>query len=1446
MKNKNLYTKLFTIVLFFFCCTAFSQTLEQREFLRTMSYELGEKYIETKEEAVRIADSLGIPVRKEFEDGRVIEIQRFVDGTPIYYTTYNHGGADLIKSSEVWEGGSAGLSLSGEGQTLGMWDGGATRLSHQEFQDRVIQADDATSLSNHATHVAGTMVAGGVDNDAKGMSYKANLDAYDWNNDASQMSSAAAEGLKVSQHSYGTVTGWSWNLRGDDKWAWLGDVSISATEDYRFGFYNQTARNWDQIANNAPNYLIVKSAGNDRGNGPSNQPVEHWIIENGNWVLSEDIRDLDGGEDGYDCISTTGNAKNIMSVGAVAPTGSMASFSSWGPTDDGRVKPDIVAKGVSVYSSTAGSDNSYSSYSGTSMSGPMISGSIGLLLEHQKNLHGEENPLRSATMKALILHTADEMGDHPGPDYIYGWGLMNTERAAEVMSENELAGGEFNIREFTLNDGQTTTISVTSDGVSPLKATIAWNDPAGTPPSPALNPPDLMLVNDLDMRIEHDNTTYMPWILDPANPSNDATTGDNFRDNIEQILIEEPVGGEVYTITITHKNSLENDHQDFSLIITGITEDNVINPLSFSATPLDHSEIELLWEKNNDGHDVMLAWSPDGAFGLPEDGTVYDPGETIPGGGEVLYRGANESYNHTELEENTTYYYRIFSFDESYEYSSGRDANATTLERKYVVAFDVKNQFDLPVEGAKITVVEDLSEMPDKTSNNNLEENTGIKESPRLESYSLEESRLEVSRGTSRIPAPAGKSDDIGKWLHWDDGENYNSIGLGGGGVFSVASRWPVDDIINYDGVIINSIRVFVNDPVNSATIKVWQGSSATELTEYVSQSFTDQQQDSAWVEVVLDNPYTVDGNLELWFGVEYDDPGDGYFPAGIDETTDHDGKGNMIRLGDGAWEALSGYGLNGDWNLQAYVLAPEIVKHTDANGNASFDLLAGHFLYTVEKDKHQTVEGDFIVVEDDKTIDVLLEVDTHTLTLETEPEEGGLLDGAGEYAEGMTATVTATPNAGYIFAQWKKGEVVLSGNEEFDYTMPGEDVTLTAKFVDEETTLYNVSIDIQPEGTGTTAGQGNYEDGDPVTVEAFGNDGYEFDRWTDYNSLDVTDNPYSFNIDGSDVNLIANFIAIDYELAVEVNPLDAGSISFDPDQDYYNVGDEITLTASPEDGYVFGSWTDEEGTVLGESIELVYTMPARNVTLNANFDPIDYVFAVNIEPLNTGNVILDPDKEFYNVGDVITLEAIPEEGYHFTLWTGDTEYIEGDDFALETITVTMPAKNIVLDANFLINEYTITVESNNTEFGTVDGGGTFEHGQEVTVTATPTSDDYRFVEWTEDGITVNNAGAEYTFTATADRDLMAIFEIDDTFVDVHEDLKLSIFPNPARDKFTIESNDMIKQIRLIDISGQVLKDVTVNEYHSEINVHNLRAGVYFLQVHTVNSVVTERVQVAR
>ncbi len=587
---------LLTLFMMLGSLSAISQDRPETQVrtLIQLAEQWNQQQLEEKLHAAQKATLRSFPLRFENEEGVVFELMRFESGMPEYYTTTNARAAISTATNHLQKNGRTQLNLTGEGMIAGEWDAGAVLASHQELVGRVVQRDGATNVHNHAVHVAGTLIASGVNPEARGMAPEALLWAHDWNNDSGEMAQAAADGLLISNHSYGSLAGWAFgDWSGESAWHWWGDISIDEEEDFRFGYYDHRASQWDQISYLAPQYLIVKSAGNNRND---NHSGVHYVFdpELGDWVESDAFRQPDGGAEGYDCLPTYSNAKNILTVGAVQTVSSgysepsdvrMSNFSSWGPTNDGRIKPDLVGDGVGLLSSNGNGIASYNTSSGTSMSGPNVAGSLLLLQELHDQMHGEF--MWSSTLKGLAIHTTDKTGRSAGPDYEFGWGLLNAERAAQLLIDSV----NHRVLEATLQSGDTLQYEFYGNGMDEVKVTLCWTDPPATPLPRSLNDTTLRLINDLDMRIialsgADSGSVYHPYILDPANPSAEATTGDNFRDNVEVIFPGILPGGN-YVVQITHKgDSLYHQSQHFSLILSAppadcrfdLVVDSVRNP----------------------------------------------------------------------------------------------------------------------------------------------------------------------------------------------------------------------------------------------------------------------------------------------------------------------------------------------------------------------------------------------------------------------------------------------------------------------------------------------------------------------------------------------------------------------------------------------------------------------------------------------------------------------------------------------------------------------------------------------------------------------------------------------------------------------------------------------------------------------------------------------------
>ncbi|MEP2669011.1 MAG: S8 family serine peptidase [Cyclobacteriaceae bacterium] len=530
--------------------TGFSQSITSLQSLRQ------KKQSEFEIREARVSDFLkshDVPMAINTLEGRHMLMVDVVDGVPVYVATLNSDAAITTGVSQIQSGGVTGLNLEGEELLIGVWDEGSVK-DHIELGTRVI-SKEVDNAVNHATHVTGTIIAAGVNPDARGMAPKATVTNWYFNNDLAEMAALAKpdeHSLLLSNHSYGTVTGWT-KING--QWNWSGNASISSDEDYRFGFYGDKAAALDELANLAPYYTIVWAAGNDRGEpGDGSRPP-----------------DCNGGT-GYDCIIPESVAKNIITVGAINkmltytdPTNAvMSSFSSWGPTDDGRIKPDLVGAGVNIFSLSADGVDTYSFSSGTSMATPNVTGSLALLQELYRKLHGGKI-MEASTLKALAIHTAKEAGSSPGPDYQFGWGVLDVQAAAQLLVNED--GINVIVSEKKLMNGATQEIVLNPMAGQKITATIVWNDPVAQPLNPALDPISLMLVNDLDVKlIAEDGSVKYPWLLDPSVPSAQATKGDNYRDNVEKLEFNLPEGNP-YRLVVSHKGQLLNGSQDYSLVL---------------------------------------------------------------------------------------------------------------------------------------------------------------------------------------------------------------------------------------------------------------------------------------------------------------------------------------------------------------------------------------------------------------------------------------------------------------------------------------------------------------------------------------------------------------------------------------------------------------------------------------------------------------------------------------------------------------------------------------------------------------------------------------------------------------------------------------------------------------------------------------------------------------
>lgn len=544
-----------------------AQTDEERKvIIKHTNVEALKSFVQAREntdkinyqKAIQKAKELGKPLNGYTEKGDYFELVGFYDGTEElkYYMT-NTGeessNATFFNNTPTKSSLTTSkahylhnIEILGQNMIAGEWDGGAPFLGNFGIAGRVILKDNGATMDPdngvmHATHVAGTIISNGMGAliETKGFMPQGKLWACNWANDQTEMASLAGQGLLFSNHSYGPKL----------------EDAIPAFGVGFLGRYSTESKNIDIIANNAPYYTIVKSAGNDRNNFSAFNPTKG----------------------GRDLLSGMSVSKNVITVAAIhgieTYTGpnsvQMSSFSNYGPSDDYRIKPDISAKGVAVKSLSNSGAAGITILDGTSMASPAVTGGIGLWQQYYAQLFGAN--MRSSTVKALMAHTALEAGPAAGPDHMFGWGVFNVEGGAMVMERKEQSTAR--IDELTLSTGEAYEYEFDYEGLNPLVATIAWNDPAGNAMDSGTDSLFKSLVNDLDLRVVNigTNETFLPWALTnsfTSQGSNIAQQMDNNADVIEKVEVPGMVAGR-YKIIVSHKGTLRGGSQIYSLILTG-------------------------------------------------------------------------------------------------------------------------------------------------------------------------------------------------------------------------------------------------------------------------------------------------------------------------------------------------------------------------------------------------------------------------------------------------------------------------------------------------------------------------------------------------------------------------------------------------------------------------------------------------------------------------------------------------------------------------------------------------------------------------------------------------------------------------------------------------------------------------------------------------------------
>ena len=477
-----------------------------------------------------------------------------------------HMNLNAANMSSVTPLHSAPYNLSGAGVVVSVFDYGDSSpaladSSHPEFEGRVIK-HGTLSVADHPTHVTGTIAAKGIQPSAKGMAPAVRVENFGVTDDYLEQkdSNFTPLGIRADNNSWGYIHGW--NSEGGT-WHWYGDTENdpSTPQDDRlndslFGAYGIATSGLDQIVRERQSLIVFASANDNNDVGAGLPCFEHvhadgtskfCFSETGAATATCTAILCTGGfeafkhkSDGpYGTMNLAASGKNTVAVGAVSSTKGIINFSSRGPTQDGRLKPEVVARGFSLFSTLPGGQ--YGNLSGTSMSSPVVTGITALLVEQWRKTFAGANP-GPDVLRVLLVHGTEDLGN-PGPDYTFGFGLVNAQASVDTIINDAAAG--LRIKQGTVTQGTTTEFPLVLAGGETVRVTLGWLDPENTPY------PLKALINDLDLKvIAPDQSTMFPFILDPAQPDAPATRGINTRDNLEQVVITNALPG-TYRVQVT-------------------------------------------------------------------------------------------------------------------------------------------------------------------------------------------------------------------------------------------------------------------------------------------------------------------------------------------------------------------------------------------------------------------------------------------------------------------------------------------------------------------------------------------------------------------------------------------------------------------------------------------------------------------------------------------------------------------------------------------------------------------------------------------------------------------------------------------------------------------------------------------------------------------------------
>lgn len=530
----------------------------------------------------------------------------------------------------------------------------------------------------------------------------------------------------------------------------------------------------------------------------------------------------------------------------------------------------------------------------------------------------------------------------------------------------------------------------------------------------------------------------------------------------------------------------------------------------------------------------------------------------------------------------------------------------------------------------------------------------------------------------------------------------------------------------------------------------------------------------------------------------------------------------------------------------------------------------------------------EFIVNESITITAYCSKIPSFTINVVANPTSGGVISGSGTFYENEPVTLSATANTGFSFVGWQKDEVLISEEATLSFNAT-ENVSLVALF---NADFVGHAVSLSSNEGGSVFGAGLFAEGEEITITATANDKFAFVQWEQNGEVISTEPEYTFTIT-EDVEIQAVFTRTYESHTIAVSSADEtqGTVS---GTDLYQEESTVTVTATPNEGYRFLQWVENEVVV---STDAEYTFVcSENRNLTAEFIKT-YIIAIadfegaTVKGLGTG---------VFDEGATVTLAVTPDESHRFVAWkendtivstavtlsfTATSDRIfslslqeKGEVYSIsvstggtvaglnngkfesgETVTlIATPAEGylfkgwvcngeiigtetmLTFEANANMQIYaefvakpkavTVAVKCNDETFGSITGAGTYTEGDEVMLIAAP-APGYTFVMWTKDGKALSNLSTLY-FTIVDNCTIEAEFKfIEKTDITDIAETKLSIFPNPATTFARIQSNSEIASVSIATLQGSIMAHESVGDTIVDLNLTNLTRGLYVVTI---------------